>query len=148
MQLVTNSPDETLDVGRRLARLLKPDDVVLLSGRLGSGKTLLVSGLAEGLGVQEPVTSPSFVLVQEYDGFLKIVHADMYRIGTINEFEDLELTDLAAGGVLVIEWGAAVAGSVPDHLSIEIAITGETDRSMWFRSVGSWADRSLEELVS
>ena len=87
MILTSKSPDGTLDIGRRLARVLRAGDVVLLSGRLGSGKTLFVSGIAEGLGVQEQVTSPSFVIVHEYDGFLKIIHADMYRLGSVGEFD-------------------------------------------------------------
>lgn len=148
IELTSRSPDETLDIGRRLSRLLRPGDVVLLGGRLGSGKTLFVSGIAEGLGVQEQVTSPSFVLVHEYDGFLKIIHADMYRIGSIGEFEDLELTEEARDGVLVVEWGDAVASGMPDHLLVEIVITGESERMLRLRPVGTWARRSLEEFDS
>jgi tRNA threonylcarbamoyladenosine biosynthesis protein TsaE len=147
MELASRSPDETLDLGRRLARILRGGDVVLLAGRLGSGKTLFVGGLAEGLGVQEQVTSPSFALVHEYHGFLKIVHADMYRIGSVNEFKDLELAVLAAEGVLVIEWGGVIATSVPDHLLVQMAITSPTARSLRFRARGSWVDRSLEEMT-
>ncbi len=147
MILSSESPDRTLDIGRRLARVLRAGDVVLLSGRLGSGKTLLVSGIAEGLGVQEQVTSPSFVLVHEYDGFLKIIHADMYRLGSIGEFEDLELTTAGRDGVVVIEWGDVVASAISDHLLIQIGITGESTRGLRFVPVGSWAERSLEELA-
>lgn len=145
IELTSRSPDETLDIGRRLSRVLRAGDVVLLGGRLGSGKTLLVSGIAEGLGVQEQVTSPSFVLVHEYDGFLKIIHADMYRIGSIGEFEELELTEEARDGVLVVEWGDAVSSELPDHLLVEIVITGESERMLRLRPVGTWARRSLEE---
>ena len=147
MELVSVSPDHTLDIGRRIARLLRAGDVVLLSGRLGAGKTLLVGGLAEGLGVQEHVTSPTFVLVHEYDGFLKIVHADMYRIGSIGEFDDLELMDLARDGVLAVEWGDVVASSIPDHLIVEIEITGAATRTLRLRTVGSWVGRPLEGLI-
>ena len=147
MDLVSESPEQTLDIGRRLARILRAGDVLLLSGRLGSGKTLLVSGIAEGMGVQEQVTSPSFVLVHEYDGFLRIIHADMYRLGSIGEFHDLELTGEVRDGVLIVEWGNVVASAVPDHLLVEIAITGESIRLLHFVPVGSWAQRSLEELA-
>lgn len=147
MHLVSESPEQTLGVGRRLATVLRPGDVLLLSGRLGSGKTLLVSGIAEGLGVAEQVTSPSFVLVKEYDGFLRIIHADMYRLGSIGEFRDLDLANEARGGVLVIEWGDVVAPAVPDHLLVEISITGDSSRLLRFVPVGSWAQRSLEELA-
>ena len=142
----SGSVEETHRLGRRLAGLLQPGDIVLLEGRLGSGKTLLVSGIADGLGVDETVTSPSFVLVHEYSGFLDIVHADLYRLGSVNEFEDLELPTTASDGVLVVEWGGVVSGSVPDHLLVRIEITGETSRTLSFVPVGSWRSRSLEEL--
>ncbi len=146
MKLESNSPSETLDIGRRLARVLRPGDIVLFDGRLGTGKTLLISGIAEGLGVQEQVTSPSFVIVHEYDGFMKIIHADMYRLGSVGEFDDLELPFLARDGVLLIEWGGVVAGALPDHLRVLMTITGEESRMVEFAPVGSWTDRSLEEL--
>ena len=148
IEVVSGSTAETLALGRRLAGRLQAGDVVLLAGRLGSGKTLFVAGVAEGLGAQEPVTSPSFVLVHTYDGFVPIVHADVYRLGSRAEFDDLELPSSAADGVLLIEWGDAVAQSVPgDHLVVEIEITGVEERRFRFRPVGTWADRSLEELV-
>lgn len=146
-EVVTDSPSDTLALGRRLAALLRAGDVVLLSGRLGCGKTLFVSGVAEGLGVQEPVTSPSFVIVQQYDGFLPIYHADVYRLGSLGEFDDLDLGASAEEGVLLIEWGNAVAAGVPaDHLVVEIEIEGESQRRFRFVPVGTWADRSLEDL--
>lgn len=147
IELTSGSPDQTLDIGRRLARVLRAGDIVLLSGRLGAGKTLLVSGIAEGMGVQEQVTSPSFVLVHEYDGFLRIIHADMYRLGSIGEFDDLELTTDSRDGVLVVEWGDVVASAVPDYLLVEMTITDDGTRQMRFVGVGSWAERSLEELA-
>ena len=130
----STSPQETLALGRRLATLLEAGDVVLLAGKLGSGKTLLVSGVAEGLGIAGPVVSPSFVLVREYrDGFLPLIHADVYRLGSTAEFDDLELPDSANEGVLLIEWGSAVAGSVPDVASASSpTAVGPTGRS------GSW----------
>lgn len=146
-EIVTRSPADTLALGRRLAALLRAGDVVLLSGRLGCGKTMFVSGVAEGLGVQEPVTSPSFVIVQQYDGFLPIYHADVYRLGSLGEFDDLDLGASAGEGVLLIEWGNAVAQGVPaDHLVVEIEIEGESQRRFRFVPVGTWADRSLEDL--
>jgi tRNA threonylcarbamoyladenosine biosynthesis protein TsaE len=146
-EIITRSPADTLALGRRLSALLRAGDVVLLSGRLGCGKTLFVSGVAEGLGVQEPVTSPSFVIVQQYDGFLPIYHADVYRLGSLGEFDDLDLGASAGEGVLLIEWGNAVAQGVPaDHLVVEIEIEGETQRRFRFVPVGTWADRSLEAL--
>jgi tRNA threonylcarbamoyladenosine biosynthesis protein TsaE len=145
----TDSPAGTLALGRRLAALLTAGDVLLLAGRLGVGKTLFVSGVAEGLGVAEPVTSPSFVLVRSYEGFIPVVHADVYRLGSTGEFEDLELPDTARRGVLMIEWGDVVAAGVPaDHLVIRIESTGESSRRFTFDPSGSWVGRSLAELVA
>jgi len=142
----TDSPEETLALGRRLSSILGPGDVVLLGGRLGTGKTLLTAGIAEGLGVPDPIASPTFVIARVYlDGFLPLVHADVYRLGSILEFEDLDLEETAASGVLVIEWGEAIEDAVsPDRLVIEIEIDGETGRLFRFLPHGSWLDRPLE----
>ncbi len=145
----TDSPEETLALGRRLASILGPGDVILLGGRLGTGKTLLTSGIAEGLGVPDQVASPTFVIARIYrDGFLPLVHADVYRLGSILEFEDLDLEEIAASGVLVIEWGEAIEDAVsPDRLVIEIDIDGENGRAFRFIPHGSWTSRALEEVV-
>ena len=148
LTLTTTSPAETLALGRRLAALLTAGDIVLLSGRLGAGKTLFVSGVAEGLGIEERVTSPTFVISRIYrGGFLTLVHADVYRLGSLAEFEDLELPDDGLDGVVVVEWGEAISKSIgDDHLSIDIAIDGD-NRIFTFRQCGSWAIRSLEVLT-
>lgn len=145
LEVRTLSPNDTLALGRRLAALMHAGDLILLSGRLGSGKTLFVSGLAEGLGIEERVLSPSFVIVKVYhDGFLPLVHADVYRLGSMAEFDDLELADNSKEGVIVIEWGEAVAGSVPeDHLAVSIEIRGESQRTFRFDPHGAWLDRDL-----
>lgn len=145
--LTSASPSGTLGLGRALAQLLRPGDIVVLSGRLGCGKTLFASGVAEGLGAQEQVTSPSFVIVQTYEGFFPIVHADVYRLGSTGEFDDLELPEAARDGVLLIEWGEAVSAVLPpDHLIVEMTIVSETERQLRFIPVGAWESRSLEEL--
>jgi len=145
----STSDEETLALGRRLSGLLRAGDIVLLEGSLGCGKTRFVAGVAEGLGVDRQVTSPSFVIVQEYDGFIPIVHADVYRIGSTGEFADLQLPDLAADGVLLIEWGDAIEQSVPsDHLVIRFEITGENERTISFIPRGTWAQRALTDVVA
>jgi len=147
--MTSASPSDTLGLGRSLAQLLRPGDIVLLSGRLGCGKTLFASGVAEGLGAQEQVTSPTFVIVQSYEGFMPIIHADVYRLGSTGEFDDLELPEAARDGVLLIEWGEAVTAVLPpDHLIVEIAITSETERNFRFVPVGAWEARPLEEIGS
>jgi tRNA threonylcarbamoyladenosine biosynthesis protein TsaE len=148
MQLSSTSEADTLSIGRRLAALLRPGDIILLSGRLGSGKTLFTSGIAEGLGVTDRVVSPSFVLVRRYSGFLELVHADAYRLGSMAEFEDLDLEPLG-DAVLVVEWGDAVRSGLPDdHLLVRIDVEEAGDRTFDFIRVGTWQDRSLDVLTS
>lgn len=136
---------DTRVVGRKLAATLRPGDIVLLTGGLGVGKTLFTTGIAAGLGVEEQVVSPSFVLVRQYrSGFLPMVHVDVYRLGSINEFEDLEVLDLAADGVLVIEWGDALEGAIPeDHLRIDFMVEDDGTRVLQMVPSGTWSGRDL-----
>jgi tRNA threonylcarbamoyladenosine biosynthesis protein TsaE len=149
LTITTTSPDETLALGRRLAAVVTAGDVVLLEGRLGAGKTLFVSGVAEGLGIADRITSPTFVISRIHgEGFLPLVHADVYRLGSVAEFDDLELQDEAIDGVLIIEWGGAVAESVgEDHLTVSIDITSETERTITFEPAGAWKQRNLDMLT-
>ncbi len=145
----TDSPAATLALGRHLAGMLRAGDVILLAGRLGAGKTLLAAGIGEGLGVEEQLTSPSFILSRAHDGFLPVIHADVYRLGTSAEFEDLDLPEQARDGVLLIEWGDVVAHGVPeDHLLVEIGIASESERTIRFVPAGDWMQRPLQELAS
>lgn len=143
------TPDETEALGGRIASSLRPGDIVVLAGGLGAGKTLFTKGLATGLGVEEPVVSPSFVLVREYkSGFMPLVHADVYRLNSINEFDDLDVLEMSQDGVLVIEWGGAVESALPlDHLRIEFEVEHDEARTLRFRSEGSWAMRELDNLT-
>jgi tRNA threonylcarbamoyladenosine biosynthesis protein TsaE len=143
------TPDDTESLGGRVASSLRPGDIVVLAGGLGAGKTLFTKGLAMGLGVEEQVVSPSFVLVREYrSGFMPLIHADVYRLGSINEFDDLDVLEMSKEGVLVIEWGGAVESALPpDHLRIEFEVNEDDSRILRFRSEGSWAMRELESLT-
>jgi tRNA threonylcarbamoyladenosine biosynthesis protein TsaE len=91
------------------------------------------------------VLSPSFVLVRQYrSGFLPLVHADVYRLGSVNEFDDLEVLDLAIDGVLVIEWGDALEGEIPeDHLRIDFVVGEDGSRTLRLEPSGNWAERDL-----
>lgn len=144
----TSSPDETLLLGRRFAALLTAGDIVALAGRLGAGKTLFVSGVANGLGIAARITSPTFLIEKVYgDGFLPLIHADVYRLGSVGEFEDLELADEGADGAVLIEWGDAIADSLPpDHLVIRFEIDGD-DRVITFEPHGRWSERDLGALA-
>lgn len=150
MSVTVECPDEadTRAAGRRLAALLRPGDVVLLSGDLGSGKTVLASGIAEGLGVEDRVVSPSFVLVRRYRGLVPMVHADLYRVGSSGEVEDLDLVVEAGDGVLVVEWGDVVENRFGrDHLVVELAVHEDGGRTVRLVPHGEWRDRPLGEVV-
>ena len=131
-------------LGRRFAPLLTRGDIVVLSGRLGSGKTLFVSGVAEGLGITERVTSPTFIISRMYkDGFLPLIHADAYRLGSMAEYYDLELPDDGSDGATLIEWGDAIEQSLPDD-RLKIHFGGENDRRLIsFHTHGQWRTRDL-----
>jgi tRNA threonylcarbamoyladenosine biosynthesis protein TsaE len=141
-------PGDTADLGARLAALLRPGDVIALSGPLGAGKTLFTSGIAAGLGVEEPVTSPTFILSREYvSGFMPLIHADIYRLSTRNEFDDLDLLSEASQGVLVIEWGDVVEPILPiDHLRVDFTVDDAEARIIDLVPSGSWPNR-LRELT-
>lgn len=137
---------DTRAFAARLASVLRPGDILLLAGGLGSGKTLFTGGLATGLGVEEQVVSPSFVLVRQYlSGFLPIVHVDVYRLGSLNEFDDLDVFEMAAKAVLVIEWGDAVEAALPaDYLRVEFTVGDDETRVLRLVPHGDWAERDLE----
>lgn len=150
LRLDSESDSDTRAVGRTLAPLLRPGDVVVLEGPLGSGKTAFVSGMGEGLGIAEPITSPTFVLMRRHtSGFLPLVHADVYRLGSVAEFEDLEALAEAADGALAIEWGDAVAAVLPeDRLTVRIDGQGDDPRTITLIGGPSWHGRHLEELLA
>lgn len=145
MQARCPRPEDTEALGARLAAHLRPGDLVVLAGGLGSGKTLLAKGIATGLGVEEDVVSPSFMLARCYrSGFIPVVHVDVYRLGSIQEFEDLDVFGIAPDGVIVIEWGEAVEPALPgDHLRIEFEVEPDETRVLSFVGEGSWAQREL-----
>ncbi len=151
MELSVHCPEEadTLAAAGRLAAEIRPGDVIVLSGQLGSGKTRFAAGLAAGLGVEETVVSPSFVLMREYSsGFLPFVHVDVYRLGSTGEFEDLEVFGRSADGVALIEWGDAVAGALPDdHLQVLIEVGDDELRTLTFRPMGGWLERDLSRVA-
>jgi tRNA threonylcarbamoyladenosine biosynthesis protein TsaE len=143
LDVISRAPDETRKVGAALAELLVPGDVVSLTGDLGAGKTALVQGAARALGVQEPVTSPTFVLVRQYRGDVPVHHVDVYRLDQVQEVLDLGFEDLLdPPGVVFVEWGDAIDALLPDdHLRVEIT-TDDDDRRLSFAGRGSrWAGR-------
>ena len=106
LEWVSNNWHETYRLGEKLAQFLHAGDVVALSGELGTGKTVMIKGICNGLHVKEPVTSPSFTLVQEYSGRIPVFHFDFYRLEIIHEIEKLDLDYyFQMDGVCLIEWG-------------------------------------------
>ncbi|GGR97564.1 tRNA threonylcarbamoyladenosine biosynthesis protein TsaE [Streptomyces humidus] len=132
MDIVVDSPEAMGDMGRRLARLLRAGDLVMLSGELGAGKTTLARGLGEGLGVRGAVTSPTFVIARVHPslaGGPPLVHVDAYRLGGgLDEMEDLDLDVSLPDSVIVVEWGEGKVEELTDdrlHIRIHRAV-GET----------------------
>lgn len=114
------------ELGRRLAALLRPGDLVVLVGQLGAGKTTLVQGIGEGLGVRGPVTSPTFVIAREHPAVGAgpgLVHVDAYRLGSRAEVDDLDLDADVASSVTAVEWGGGLVEELaPSHLRVEITV--------------------------
>ena len=129
MTCTTNSPEETEALGASLAQELEPGAVLAFTGDLGAGKTAFVRGLARGLGCPGRVTSPTFTIVNEYEGGrLPLFHFDMYRLGSADELFDIGWEDyLARGGVCAVEWSERIDSALPpDALTVSIA-RGEND---------------------
>ena len=117
MKVVTHSPEETRALGERLAGAIGPGTVVAFTGDLGAGKTAFISGMARGLGIEERVTSPTFTIVNEYEGGrLPLFHFDMYRLASSEELFDIGWEDyLARGGVCAVEWSEHAEGAFEEE---------------------------------
>lgn len=130
MTLTTHSEADTLEVGRGLGRFLRHGDMVALTGELGTGKTVLTRGIAEGLGASGYVASPTFMLIREYGGPIPVFHVDLFRL-TPAEAADLGLEELTERGVTIIEWAdRAPQMLAPPLLRIELAFGKGPDERM------------------
>lgn len=141
---VTRSVGETRSLGAAVASVAAPGDLISLSGDLGAGKTALVQGFAAALGVAQPVTSPTFVLANRYEGRTVVNHLDAYRLNGIAEAHDLALPELLDDGVTLVEWGDAISAALPaDRLEIAIGFgVGPDDRSVALTARGpAWSKR-------
>jgi tRNA threonylcarbamoyladenosine biosynthesis protein TsaE len=150
ISFISKNRAETIKFGRKLGRLLKKGDVVALCGQLGSGKTVLVKGMASGLGVKEAncVNSPTFVILKEYKGRIPLYHFDVYRLNNICEFSTVGYGEYFYGnGVSVIEWADKVKEILPkEHLLINIDITGKNERKFVMKAHGKQYMKVLENL--
>ncbi len=137
----TNSPAETRALGRSLAPLLQAGDVLILWGDLGAGKSELTRGIAEGLGVTIPVTSPSFTILNVYDeGRLPLYHFDWYRLNGADELYEMGMDEYLGGdGVAVVEWPSRCPEAIPEScLHIRLTPTGETSREVTLTPAGDF----------
>ena len=147
--LESSGPGETRRLGARVGRLLRPGDAVLLSGDLGAGKTVFVQGIARGMGFKGSVSSKSFVLMGEYKGReCKLYHADLYRLETPEQAEELALDEYCADGVLVAEWPERAPHVFPpERLHARFEVTGERGRRLTVEAEGDRPARLLERLA-
>lgn len=148
-KFITNSTEETVNVGYKLGRLLNKGDIITLTGDLGAGKTAFTGGIAAGLGIKGYITSPTFTIVNEYEGELPLYHFDVYRIADPDEMFEIGFEEYLEGsGIVVIEWADMVKSLLPsEFIGVDIKkdeITGEDARIVTFNFIGKKYNR-LEE---
>jgi tRNA threonylcarbamoyladenosine biosynthesis protein TsaE len=138
-EIISISPSATVNLGRKIGQQLKPGGVIALMGELGCGKTLITRGICDGLGVPErQVSSPSFVLVNEYRGRLPVFHIDLYRLSGIDDSIEIGITDYfkrAQEGVMIVEWAEKIIDILPaDLIKVEFDIISKQKRRIVFSS--------------
>ncbi|NTV54451.1 MAG: tRNA (adenosine(37)-N6)-threonylcarbamoyltransferase complex ATPase subunit type 1 TsaE [Syntrophaceae bacterium] len=150
LKLISDSREQTLEVGRLIGAILERGDIVALIGELGSGKTCLTQGMAKGLGVEEnvPVVSPTFTLINEYPGKIPLIHLDVYRLSGPRDLEDMGYEEyFEGGGIVVIEWAEKIRDILPAKtLFISMRYIDENTREMILEGPGEKI-RKLEQLL-
>ncbi|MBN8579417.1 MAG: tRNA (adenosine(37)-N6)-threonylcarbamoyltransferase complex ATPase subunit type 1 TsaE [Anaerolineae bacterium] len=149
LEFFSRSPEQTRRIGLRLGGLLKPGDIICLQGNLGAGKTTFTQGLAQGWGSLDSVSSPTFILVNQYrraDGS-KLFHMDAYRLDSVPEAEELDLDSMLAEGALIIEWPERLGDLIPkEHLHIRLEHISEEHRQMNFHAHGKHYDNLIDSI--
>jgi len=127
MELIVNNVEQTTEIGIQIGKLANPGDIICLTGDLGAGKTHLSKGIAEGLGITDHITSPTFTIVNEYEGRLKLYHFDVYRVNDPDEISAIGFDEyIFSDGVSIIEWANYIEELIPeDHISINISKLSE-----------------------
>ena len=145
MEFLTNSPEETEAVGKRLGAVLKPGAVIAYQGDLGAGKTAFTRGVALGLGAKEQVTSPTYTIVNEYlSGKYPLFHFDMYRLASSDDLFDIGWEDyLDRGGICAVEWSENVADAMEDAIVVTIEKLGEDARRITIEGGENLADTGI-----
>lgn len=145
--LKTNNQKETELLGKFLGKMLIPGDFVALSGQLGAGKTVFARGVARGLGIKEDITSPTFTIINQYEGVYPLAHMDAYRLGSFEELETIGFYDYLEKYIILLEWPEIVEPIVPeDALWIYIEPMGDNVRNIRFVSHTKRFDKILREL--
>ena len=136
MIIETHDPEETFEVGRKIGMNAKPGQIYTLTGDLGVGKTVFTQGVAAGLGITEPVNSPTFTIIQEYeDGRLPFYHFDVYRIGDLEEMEEIGYDDYFFGqGICLTEWAELIEEILPEK-RIEVTIEKDLEKGFEYRKI-------------
>ncbi|MBM7855357.1 tRNA threonylcarbamoyladenosine biosynthesis protein TsaE [Desulfohalotomaculum tongense] len=147
-EIISKSPEDTRRLGKLLGQLAEPGDVFCLYGDLGAGKTSFSQGVAEGLGVNEYVTSPTFTLINEYQGHYPFYHMDVYRLSGAGDMADLGYEEYFYGnGVTLVEWADVVSEVLPEErLDLKIINRGEGERILKFYPRGDRYNKVVEEL--
>ena len=144
MEFHTANRAETAALGERLGRALRAGDIVALNGPMGAGKTAFAGGVAQGLDVSDPVTSPTYTIVNEYAGRLPLLHFDLYRLTGMDDLYDIGWEDyLARGGVILAEWPQIAGEDLEPTVFVNIQPTGETTRCITITGGTGYADLSL-----
>lgn len=129
IDLHSSTPDETRAIAAAIAAVARVGDIVVLAGEMGAGKTVFAQGFGAALGIDDPITSPTFTLVNSYDaGRITLHHADLYRLDRTGEVVDLALGELAEfDGIILVEWGDVVAAAFGDHLEVRLDADPDDD---------------------
>ena len=147
LEFFSRSPEQTRRIGMRLGGMLQAGDIICLQGDLGAGKTTFTQGVAQGWGSLDSVSSPTFILINQYhraDGSL-LFHLDAYRLASVPEAEELDLDSILGEGALIIEWPERLDGLIsPEHLWIDLEHISEEHRQMKFHARGERYDDLLD----
>ena len=148
LTIITKSPEETKNLGKDVSKLVKTGDILAFYGELGAGKTCFIQGISLGLEVKDYVTSPSFTIINEYQGKVPIYHFDLFRLNNVEEILELGYEEYFYGeGLTVIEWAEKIEQLLPkEHLKIDIKFKYRYERTISFISQGDRFNKFLKEL--
>lgn len=146
-KLITNSEFETIEIAQNIESEKFPNMVICLNGELGSGKTMFVKGIANALGINEVITSPTFNIIKEYEGELPLYHLDVYRLDEASN--DIGIEEyFSKGGIVVIEWAENIKDILPEErLDVKIKVLGENKRSLVFKPYGQKYEELCEAVL-